>query len=82
MTQSQPKASVLLEVPDCRMEASVTVDQNILIQLGWPRDAATLVFENRRALQRFVRLSTEIMDAPAPDSDPTGTNTAIISKPD
>lgn len=82
MKQRQPQASVLLEIPDCRMEASVTRDREIVVQLGWPHDTTTLVFKRRRALRRFVRLATEILAAPSPDSAPAGASTEIVSSPD
>ena len=82
MKQRQPQASVLLEIPDCRMEASVTRDREILVQLGWPHDTTTLVFKRRRALRRFVRLANEILAAPSADNDQTGTSAEIVSSPD
>lgn len=81
MKRRQPQASVLLEIPDCRMEASITTDRQIHFHLGWPHDTTTLVFERRRALRRFVRLATDILAAPSPDTDPTG-RTEIVSAPD
>ena len=82
MKQRQPQASVLLEIPDCRMEASLTRDREIVFQLGWPHDTAVISFKRRRALRRFVRLATDILAAPSPDNDATGTRTEIVSAPD
>jgi hypothetical protein len=80
--QRQPHASVLLEIPDCRMEASVSRDQEIHFNLGWPHDVTTLVFKRRRALRRFVRLAAEILAAPSPDNDPGGARSEIVSAPE
>jgi len=81
MKRRQPEASVLLEIPDCRMEAFVTKDREIEFALGWPPDTATMLFK-RRALRRFVRLATDILAAPSPDDDPTGARTEIVSTPE
>jgi hypothetical protein len=80
--QRQPQASVLLEIPDCRMEASTTRDREILFNLGWPHDTTTLVFKRRRALRRFIRLAGDILAAPSPDQDQTGERSEIVSTPE
>lgn len=82
MKRRNPETSVLVEIPDCRVEASVTRDRQFMFQLGWPQDTTTLIFKRRRALRRFVRLATEILAAPSPDNDPTGTRAEIVSSPD
>jgi hypothetical protein len=82
MKQRMPQASVLLEIPDCRMEASVTRDRDIVFNLGWPHDTTTLVFKRRRALKRFVRLAAEILTAPSPDADSTSTMSEVVSSPE
>ena len=82
MSTKQPKTSVMLEIPDCRMEASVTRDRQIVFQLGWPHDVTTLVFERRRALRRFIRLATDILAAPSPDNQTSGDRTEIVSAPE
>lgn len=79
MTQRQPQASVLLEIPDCRMEASVTHDREIMFQLGWPHDTAILVFKHDQALRRFVHLATDILSSPTPE--PSAVGTEIVSSP-
>lgn len=73
---------MLVEIPDCRMEASVTLDREFVFQLGWPQDTTTFVFKRRRALRRFVRLATEILAAPTPDHQRSGSRTEIVSSPD
>jgi hypothetical protein len=72
----------MLEIPDCRMEASVTRDRGIVFNLGWPHDTTTLVFERRRALRRFVRLAADILAAPSPDNQAPGDRSEIVSAPD
>jgi hypothetical protein len=78
----QPKTSVLVEIPDCRMEASVTRDREVVFTLGWPHDVTTFAFKRRRALRRFVRLATDILAAPSPDQNPTGRGASIVSAPE
>jgi hypothetical protein len=78
--RKQPQASVMLEIPDCRMEASVTRDREIIVQLGWPHDRTTLVFK-RRALRRLARLAADVLAAPSPDGQ-TGGHSEIVSTPD
>lgn len=63
MKQRRPQASVMVEVPDCRMRGSTTLEGRILINLGWPEETATLLFK-RRALRRFVRLATDLLTDP------------------
>jgi hypothetical protein len=79
--RKQPRASVLLEIPDCRMEASVTSDRQIMFNLGWPHDTTTLIFQRRRALRRFIRVATDVLAGSIPpgasDVDPE-----IVSAPD
>ncbi|MPZ80268.1 MAG: hypothetical protein GEV28_07670 [Actinophytocola sp.] len=72
----------MVEIPDCRMEASVTRDRAFVFNLGWPHDTTTFVFQRRRALRRFVRLASDILAAPSPNHDPTDASTEIISAPD
>ena len=69
MKRRQPQASVMVEVPDCRMRGSTTLEGKILINLGWPEETAVLLFK-RRALRRFVRLATDLLaDLPAHESE-------------
>jgi hypothetical protein len=72
----------MVEIPDCRMEASVTRDREFVFNLGWPQDMTTFVFKRRRALRRFVRLATDILAAPSPDQDPSGEGVKVVSAPD
>lgn len=81
MSGKRRKTSVLVEIPNCRMEASVTTDRQIMFNLGWPHDETTLVFMRRGALRRFVRLATDVLAAPSPDDDPNGDRSEIVSSP-
>lgn len=81
MTTTQPTASVHLEIPDCRMEASLGVDRMITFELGWPRDTALLLFTCPEALQRFVNVATGILAASSSNTDPTNATTALVSAP-
>jgi len=82
MSTKQPKTSVMLEIPDCRMEASVTLDQDVVFSLGWPHDRTTLIFKRRRALRRFIRLATAVLAAPSPDCRTSGEPPEFVSAPD
>jgi hypothetical protein len=78
----QPETSVMVEIPDCRMEASVTRDREFVFNLGWPHDTTTFVFKRRRALRRFVRLATDVLAAPSPDHRASGERVEIVSAPE
>ena len=66
MRRVRPRSSVMVEIPDCRMHGSITMDREILFVLGWPKEDALLVFK-RPALDRFVRLANELLAVPLPD---------------
>ncbi|MGH3758568.1 hypothetical protein [Actinophytocola sp.] len=82
MNAKLPKSSVLVEIPKCRMKASVTADRRIMFNLGWPHDETTLVFEHRKALRHFVRVANDILAAPSPDDHSTRDQSEIVSPPD
>lgn len=66
MRRIRPRSSVLVEIPDCPMKGSITMDREILFILGWPKEDAVLVFK-RPALERFVLLANELLAVPLPD---------------
>jgi hypothetical protein len=78
----QPQASIHLEIPDCRMEATVTSDGYIFINLGRHDDVTTLIFQRRRALRRLIRVAADILAAPGPDNTRRERVPEIVSSPD
>lgn len=63
MNRMRPRSSVMVEIPDCPMKGSITMDREILFVFGWPKEDALLVFK-RPALERFVRLANELLAVP------------------
>lgn len=79
MKPNRPRNSVLIEIPNCAMQASTTTNNELLFILGWPKDYTMIQFK-RRALQRFIRLATDILTAPT--HDPSGNHPTLLSTPD
>jgi hypothetical protein len=80
MKQRQPQTYVMVEVPDCRMHGAVTVEGQIVLTLGWPKDHTVLQFK-RRALRRFVRLASDLLAAGTPEGSTSG-RTELTDSPD
>lgn len=77
VTTGQPRAYVHLEIPaDCRgIEASLNLDQQILFEFGDFPHEQLLLFHNCRALQQFVNLANNILEAPPNEIGQEGTTT-------
>jgi hypothetical protein len=61
-----PGKWVWLDIPDtCRMRGEFTGDHDIQISFGDPKDGANVLFE-RVALERFVRLASDLLSASIP----------------
>jgi hypothetical protein len=80
MKQKKPQTYVMVEVPDCRMHGSATVEGQIVMTLGWPKDHTVLQFK-RRALRRFIRLAADLLAA-SPDDTARQSNSDHVSTPD
>ncbi|MFC4856859.1 hypothetical protein [Actinophytocola glycyrrhizae] len=66
MTTSRPGAAVWLDIPeDCRMSGEFTGDHDLHIVFGDVKDGVEMLFE-RPALERFVKLATELLTLPIP----------------
>jgi hypothetical protein len=77
----KPRTSVCVEIPDCRMVGSITLEGRYTFILGWPSENATFLFK-RRALERFIRLAADMLAELPPDgSTPERRSSEIISSP-
>jgi hypothetical protein len=79
MKQKTPQTYVMVEVPDCRMHGSVTVEGQVIMTLGWPKDHTVLQFK-RRALRRFIRMAADLLAA-NPGETTRQSNSDFVSTP-